>query len=70
MAGPDANLSKYDNAGALFDFVSTQMPPGGGGSLSKQVYLRIVVFLLVQNGFVSPSTQISSDRLDTIKLQK
>ena len=67
LIGSGSNLGRYGNAQMLFDFVSTQMPLGKGESLSKAVYLRLVVFLLVQNGFAGPSTEISADKLDAIK---
>jgi mono/diheme cytochrome c family protein len=70
LTGPAASLAKYGNGQALFDFESTQMPLGKGGSLSRQAYLRLAVFLMVQNGFVSPSTVVSSDKLGDIKFTK
>jgi hypothetical protein len=69
IIGAGSALKVYGNAQALYDFISTQMPLGKGGTLSKQQYLRLTVFLLVQNKLVSPSAEIRSDQLGSIKLQ-
>jgi mono/diheme cytochrome c family protein len=68
VVGSKASLGKYNTAQGLFDFISKQMPLGAGGSLSQQAYSRLVVYLLVQNGYVTPSAQIDSNRFSAILL--
>jgi mono/diheme cytochrome c family protein len=70
ITGSKADLSKYSTAQALLDFVSKQMPPSKGGSLSKQAYLQVIAFLLVQNQIVQPTAKLDANSLDTIKLTK
>ncbi len=70
LTGPNANPAKYTNAQKLFEFISTQMPPGKAGSLTKEVYLQIVSFLLLKNGFVQASANLDEKGLENIKLTK
>lgn len=70
LVGSKAKLDKYGTAQGLFDYISKQMPLGAAGTLPKESYLRLIAFCLVQNGYVSPSTQISADQISTIKLVK
>jgi alcohol dehydrogenase (cytochrome c) len=46
--------------GALFSFVSTNMPPTGPGSLSNASYSAIDAFLLQANGVAAGSTELVS----------
>jgi|GEM_PF-2072716 len=70
LIGFNAQLGKYSTAQGLFDFISRQMPLGAAGTLSKEAYLRLLVFCLLQNGYVSPSTPIDAGQFSTIKLVK
>jgi mono/diheme cytochrome c family protein len=68
LVGPKANLGKYGTGQGLLDYVSKQMPLGAGGSLSNQSYTRLVVFLMLQNGYVTSATQIDFSKLAQITL--
>jgi cytochrome c5 len=70
LVGYNAQLGKYGTAQGLFDFMSTKMPLGAAGTLSKEAYLRLLAFCLLQNGYVSPSTPIDAGQLSTIRLVK
>jgi len=70
VTGAKANLGEYSTAQALFDFVSKQMPLGKAGSLSKQAYIQVIAFLLVQNQVVQPTAKLDTNSLDSIKLTK
>jgi cytochrome c5 len=48
-------------AKALFDFVSSKMPPADPGGLPKKVYLDILAFVLQVNGVTSSSTEVTPD---------
>lgn len=37
-------------ASALFDYISTSMPPGGGGSLPRETYAALTALILAENG--------------------
>ncbi len=43
-------LTRYENAQALFDFVSTRMPYQSPGALTQQEYWQLVAFLLREHG--------------------
>ena len=43
-------LTKYENAQALFNFISTRMPYQAPGTLSRDEYWQLVAFLLRERG--------------------
>lgn len=47
--------------GALFSFISTQMPPGKEGSLTEDQYLTTAAYILSKNGYPTGSTALPSD---------
>jgi mono/diheme cytochrome c family protein len=60
LAGPDFTFGyKGKPAQALFDYVRTNMPPGGAGSLSDQQYLDIVTAILKKNGVAPGATELT-----------
>jgi len=70
LTGSAARLSRYNNAQQLLDFISAQMPLGKGGSLSSQDYLRVLAFLLVQDGYVQATAPLDPAMLSAIQLTK
>jgi mono/diheme cytochrome c family protein len=68
LVGAKASLGKYNTGQGLYDFVSQQMPLGAAGTLSKQAYTRLVVFLMLQNGYITSATQVDSSKLAQITL--
>ena len=70
LTGSAARLSRYNNARQLLDFISAQMPLGKGGSLSSQDYLRVLAFLLVQDGYVQATAPLDPAMLSAIQLTK
>lgn len=57
--------SRFNTAGKLFDYVSSQMPVNNPGSLSKAQYQQVVAFVLAQNGYApaAAATQINAVKL-------
>jgi cytochrome c len=70
LIGSGANLGKYTNAQGLLDFMSVSMPFSAPGSLTRQQYLDLLSFLLVQNNYVSAGTAFDSGQLRSIPLTK
>jgi mono/diheme cytochrome c family protein len=70
VIGPDAALGKYNTAQGLLDFVDTTMPMNAPGSLSRQEYLQVLCFLLVQNQFVPADTVFDPNSLGSLSLKK
>lgn len=68
IVGEQANLDKYQNAGLLFQDVSTRMPRNAPGQLSQEEYMQVVSHLLLQNSFVSAGTAFNSEELAKIQL--
>ncbi len=62
------NLRSYGTAQILLDYISTQMPQDGPGSLSDSHYLRILVFILTESGFVLPEAIFDADNLSNVIL--
>ena len=54
------------NLGELFIRVSTTMPQGKPGSLTKEQYIDVIAFIIDANGFKSGSTELKTDP-DTLK---
>jgi mono/diheme cytochrome c family protein len=67
LAG-DKFMSHWLNhpVGELFTRVSTTMPQGKPGSLTKDQYVDVIAFLIDANGFKSGSTELKPDP-DTLK---
>ncbi len=70
VIGPGANLIKYKTAKGLYDYLSTAMPAFAPGSLPPQSYLQVLVYLLVENKFISPGTMLDPSQLNNIQLAK
>ena len=62
LAG-DKFMSHWLNhpVGELFTRVSTTMPQGKPGSLTKDQYIDVIAFLIDANGFKSGSTELKAD---------
>lgn len=69
IIGAGAFLGKYNTAQGLVDFVSTAMPANAPGTLSRQDYLDLVSYLLVQNNYVSADTSIDESKLSNISIK-
>jgi len=69
IIGPGENLSKYQNAKGLLDFISTAMPLNAPGSLSHQEYLQVLAYLLVQNNLVLSTAVFNESTLTNITLK-
>jgi len=67
--GPNVNLARYGSAANLLDLITTTMPPGAAGSLSRQDYLNVLCFLLVQNNKVAVETPFDENTLRGISLK-
>ncbi|UCE98382.1 MAG: hypothetical protein JSV74_03420 [Dehalococcoidia bacterium] len=61
-------LEKYDTADKLFNFISTQMPANNPSTLSTEVYLRVLAYLLVENTLVQPEETFEEINLDNVSL--
>ena len=71
IIGPKQNLSNYENAQKLFNFVSQAMPANAPGSLSQQDYLNVLAFLLQSNGYLKEGAPaLTMDVLSGISLTK
>ena len=69
VIGPNANLTKYNTAQGLLNFVDTSMPLDAPGSLTHQEYLQVLCFLLVQNKFASADSSFSESALGSVQLK-
>lgn len=67
--GSHEDLAKYGDADTLYTFIHTAMPFDQPGSLSDEAYLQVTAFLLLQNHFVQPNTQLTQSNLKTIPLK-
>ena len=70
VIGTGANLNKYNTAKGLYDYLSTAMPAFAPGSLPPQSYLQVLVYLLVENKYLSAGTMLDPSQLNNIKLTK
>jgi mono/diheme cytochrome c family protein len=52
----------------LFQYVSTNMPNGSPGSLSRATYEDIVAVMLKSNGFPAGSSELSSNTIAAVKI--
>lgn len=55
----DAFRAKWSDAGALYDYLYKQMPPGAAGTLSKGTYQRLVGLIRDDNHLTGQSTRKS-----------
>ncbi len=69
LIGPNQSLNKYRTAQGLLDYIDTAMPLNAPGSLSSQQYLDVVVYLLVQNNWLSGTTIVNNINLSGIQLK-
>ncbi len=69
IIGPNEQLSKYQTAQGLLNFVSAAMPFYNPGTLSQQQYSDVVVYLLVQNQFVNPNSTSDPGQFGNITLK-
>ncbi len=79
VVGSGSNLSKFNDALALFQYIgkhcrnrlgNSQIGSATGQIQPGQAFLRLAVLLLVQNGYVGSSTEITSGKLAEIKIPK
>lgn len=70
LIGPAADVEAFVNAKFLFDYISTIMPQDAPGSLSKQDYLNVLSFLLVENGIVPAERVMTPAQIENIPLKK
>ena len=62
LAGPDFSIRWTTlSLGDVFDVMATTMPPEDPGSLSRQVYIDIVAYLLERNRMPSGDIELQSD---------
>jgi mono/diheme cytochrome c family protein len=69
VIGAKSELSKYGTAEKLFDVISTNMPANNPGSLSRQDYLEVLDFILIQNKYISEDTSLDESQLNSIALE-
>jgi mono/diheme cytochrome c family protein len=60
---------REDSVGSFYHVMKTTMPRGGPGSLGDPAYLDIMAFILQTNGFPAGKTELTLDRLDTIRIE-
>ena len=70
LIGTSASLQKYNSAQGLLNFISASMPFSAPGSLSRQQYINVLAYLLVQNQYVQASTAFNESQLSGITLTK
>lgn len=49
LKGPDSNLA-LQTVGAVYTYTTVQMPVGNAGGLSKSDYVKLIAFVLQNNG--------------------
>jgi DMSO/TMAO reductase YedYZ molybdopterin-dependent catalytic subunit/mono/diheme cytochrome c family protein len=67
--GTKENLKKYGDAGSMYSFIHRTMPFDAPGSLTDDQYMQVTAYLLLQNQFVQPNTQLSQSSLKDIALK-
>ena len=70
IIGPNAQLTKYNNAKQLLDYIRSTMPANAPGSLTQQEYLQVLCYILLQNKFVAADTAIDPNQLERLVLKK
>jgi mono/diheme cytochrome c family protein len=71
--GGDAFWANWDKETArkLYSRILTSMPPDNAGSLEEKDVIRIVTYLMQQNGLVAGGKEIeSANQLNSIKLER
>ena len=61
---------REDSLGYLFGFVSTSMPRRAPASLTEDVYLDVVSFLMRSNGFPAGERPLTKDALEDIRMER
>ena len=69
LIGHDADIAAFGNSRLLYDFISTQMPLDVPGSLSREDYLGVLSFLLVENGLAPTDRMVTASQLLEMTLQ-
>jgi len=69
LIGAGADLAKYNDAGNLLDNISSTMPKNSPGSLSRQDNIDVLLYILLQNNYISTEAPFKPDSLSVIKLQ-
>jgi hypothetical protein len=59
----------FNTAKDVFEYVSTQMPPGRPGSLRAEDYYAVVTFMLVAHGSPVPSGGVTPANAGAIAVQ-
>ena len=67
--GSGALLAKYNNASALLNFISANMPKNAPGSLSHQQYINVLCYILVQGNQVTGTNAFNESQLGSITLK-
>ena len=58
-----------DNLNSLFELISNSMPAREPGSLTEEVYVEIVAYMLESNGFPAGDQELLADRMATIRVE-
>jgi S-disulfanyl-L-cysteine oxidoreductase SoxD len=69
LIGERANLRAYATAHGLFNYTRRTMPLDAPGSLSRQEYLEVTAFMLLENEYVEEDDPLSEEELEEIQLQ-
>ncbi|MBI4284694.1 MAG: hypothetical protein HY670_02180 [Chloroflexi bacterium] len=70
LIGSNAFLEKFENAQRLFEYISIAMPQEAPGSLTRQEYLEVLSYLMLQNGFIDEKVPFDPDGLEKLPLKK
>jgi mono/diheme cytochrome c family protein len=69
LTGQGASLGKYNTAQALLNFMSAAMPLDAPGSLTRQQYIELLSFILVQDGYMQSNAIFDEGKLASITLK-
>ena len=69
LIGTSEALAKYGDAQKLLEKISTTMPKSAPGSLSKEEYLHVLSFLLVEDNLVKADAVIPTDALSGVEVR-
>ena len=61
-------ITLFTDAQEMLDYMSKTMPLAASGSLSKQQYIDLLAYILVQADIVSPSTIFDESKLNSISI--
>lgn len=70
LIGPNARFARFNNAQQLLDYTSSAMPMNSPGSLTRDQYLQVTAYMLVQNNLVQPVVPLTAETLSTIRVQR